>query len=211
MYEIDTEGLHQLLLEARSGVEYAWEHYDELAAREHTYTLYGPHTARLGASIPSSFTPVKARKLLKTTRRKNYLIYELDSSYNVLRTIHMLDYTKFDCTFHHFELNGVTYAYPFRKNEKKMYNDAICVLKFAEGNPVYYACAYSSFLFAQFYEYPAPEKMLVSTYRYWTNATHTQYGYPVDRNAPIGALNSPVQRHCQEEVPAYIEFSHWFE
>lgn len=211
MYEIGIDGLHQLLLEARAAAKYAREHYDAFASREHAHTLYGPSADRLGASIPSSFTPIRARKLLKNTRRRNYVIYELDSAYKVLRTIHMLDYTKTDCTYHHFELNGVTYAYPFRGNGGGMYNDEISVLKYSSGRPVYYASVASNFLFAQFYEYPVPEKMLVSTYRYWPTATHTQYGHPVDWNVPLGALNSPVQRYCKEEIPEYIEFSHWFE
>lgn len=211
MYEIGIDELQQLFIEARVVAKYAWEHYEDFASREHTYTLYGPEAYDLGASVPSSLTPIRARKLLKSTRRKNYVIYELDASYNVLRTIHMLDYTKVDCTYHHFDLDGIKYAYPFRGNGRGMYTDKITVQKYSGGLPVYYAIAANNLLFAQFYEYPEPNKMVVSTYRYFPTAQITMHGYPVDWNAPIGAPNSPVQRHCREEVPAYIEFSSWFE
>lgn len=210
MYEIGIDGLQQLLSEARSAAKYAREHYRDFASRKHTYTLYGPDAYDIGASVPSRIVPSRARKLLKSTRRKDYLVYELDKNYKILRTIHMLDYTKVDCTFHHFELNGVSYAYPFRGSGNGIYNDAIYATKYSSDKPIYYAVVRSNYLFAQFYEYSASDQMIVSTYRYSPNAKYTIHGYPVDHNAPIGALNSPVQRHCTEEVPEYIDFSQWF-
>ena len=153
--------------------------------------------------------PIQARILKKTTRRKNHLVYQLDNEYKVLRTVHVLDYTKIDCTYHHFELDGVSYAYPFRGDTNELYNDAIYVLKYINEVPVYYAVGYRNLLFAQFYEYPSSDKMIVSTYRYWPTANVTMHGCPVDRNAPVGAPNSPIQYHRTEEVPAYIDFSHW--
>lgn len=210
MYEISTDGLQQLLEEGRAAAAYAREHYEDFAARPHFYTLYGPSAHDIGASVPTKIVPPAARKLLKTTRRKNYFIYELDENYRPLRTVHMLDYVNPDCTFHHFELNGVHYAYPFRGRTGKLYSDKIYILKYAEGRPVYYGIASSNLLFAQFLEYPEADKMLVSTYRYFPTAKITMYGYPVDWNAPIGALNSPVDRHCQEECPLFLEFSKWF-
>lgn len=210
MYEIGVEELHQLFLEARSAAKYAWEHYEDLASREHTFTLYGPEAYDIGASVPSALTPIRARKLLKSTRRKNHVIYELDSSYHVLRTVHMIDYTRPDCTYHHFELNGIQYAYPFRERGNCMYTDKITVLKYDHGRPVYYAIVSRGLLFAQFYEYPEPDKMIVSTYRYFHTAKTTPYGLSVDWNAPIGTMSSPVQRHCTEETPVEIDFSKWF-
>lgn len=210
MYEIKIEGLQQLLTEARSAAAFARERYEEFAARKHTYTLYGPSAHSLGASIPSSYTPTRARKLLKTTRRRDYIVYELDEEYKVLRTVHMLDYTYPDYTYHHFELNGVSYAYPFRCRVGDLYNDKIAVMKYSANNPVYFAIASENLLFSQFYEYLSPKKMIVSTYRFFPKAKYTQYGFPVDWNAPIGELNSPVQRKCKEEVPQLIDFSQWF-
>lgn len=210
MYEIDIAGLNQLLNDARIAAKYAREHYGELASRKHTHTLYGPDTYDIGASVPSKIVPSRARKLLKNTRRKDYFAYELDEKYKVLRTIHVLDYATVDCTFHHFELNGVIYAYPFRGSGSEQYNDAIYAIKYSVGKPLYYAVARSNYLFVQFYEQLANDNMCVSTYRYSINAPKSVYGYPADHNAPIGALNSPVQRHCTEEVPEYIDFSQWF-
>jgi hypothetical protein len=210
MYEIGIEGLHQLFLEARSAAKYAREHYENFISREHAFTLYGPEAYNLGASVPSKLTPMRARKLLKSTRRKNHIIYELDSEYKVLRTIHMIDYTRADCTYHHFELDGIQYAYPFRGRDDRLYNDKITVLKYDQGRPTYYAIVSTGLLFAQFYEYPEPDKMNVSTYRYFHTAKTTMYGMPVDWDAPIGAMNSPVHRHCEEETPVEIDFSKWF-
>ena len=209
MFEIGQEELHQMFIDGRAASRYARKHYDQLAARQCVYTLYGPSCYRLGASVPSMLTPTRARKLTKKTRRKDYVIYELDASFHVLRTTHMLDYTKTDCTYHHFELNGLHYAYPFRGSENRIYNDEIAVISYTEGRPNYYGLISRCLLFVQFYEYPSSEKTLVSTYRYWPTAEYTQYGYPVDKNAPIGALNSCVQRHCKEEPLISIDFSHW--
>jgi len=210
MYEIGIDALRQLHLEAREVAKYAREHYDDFASRKHTYTLYGPEAHDIGASVPSKLTPIRARKLLKSTSRKNHIIYELNSTFQVLRTIHMIDYTRTDCTYHHFVLNGIHYAYPFRGRGRDLYTDKITVLKYADGLPVYYAIVSESLLFAQFYEYPEPDKMLVSTYRFFPSAKLTMYGLPVDWDAPIGSMNSPVQRNCTEEVPVDTSFSHWF-
>lgn len=211
MYEIGIDSLSQLLEDGRTAAEYAWKHYEELAKRKHSHTLYGPYAYDIGACIPSKMTPKRARKLTPSTRRKDYLIYQLDEEYNVIRTISMMDYSKVDCVYHHFELNGVWYAYPFRGEEKALYKDTTAILKFSDGKPVYFGLASRNLLFAQFYEYVSSEKMIVSTYRYWPTAKFTQYGYPADREAPLGALNSPVDFHCTEEVSEYIDFSHWFQ
>ena len=210
MYEIEIEKIQQLMYDARCAAKYARAHYEEFASRTHSYTLYGPDAYDIGASVPSSIVPPRARRLLKTTRRKNYLVYELNENYEILRTIHMLNYTMVDCTYHHFQLDGVHYAYPFRGSGSSMYNDTIYAIRFAENRPVYYAAVSCNLYFGQFFEYPSPDKMQVSTYRYWPTAKRTMHGYPVDRDAPLGALNSPVQRHFKEETPEYIEFSHWF-
>ena len=209
MYELDISDLMKLIYEGRAGADYAWEHRDELIAREHTYTLYGPHATLLGASIPSSLTPAKVRQLKESTRRKNYTIYELDNSCRVLRTIQMINYTKCIDTFHHFEVNGATYAYCFNKYGRPRYHDRILVLKYQNGKPIYYADTTATHIYAEFYEYLELEKLGISCYSMATNATHTQFGYPVDWSAPIGAGNSPVSCHYREETVQYIDFSHW--
>ena len=211
MFEVGVEELHKLLLAGRAASRYAIAHYDQLAARQCAHTLYGPECHALGASVPSSLTPVRARTLLSKTRRKNHVIYELDDSYDVIRTVHMLDYSNVDCTYHHFDLYGVRYAYPFRGNGNQMYNDEIAALKYVDGKPFYYALISRNLMFVQFYEYTGEDRMMVSTYRYWPTAERSQYGYPIDRNAPIGAPNSCVQRHCRDENYMPIDFSKWLE
>ena len=209
MYEIGVEELHQLLLDGLSASRYAIANYDSLAERKCKYTLYGPSCHWLGVSIPSTLIPTRARKLTQKTRRKDYVIYELDESFRILRTIHMLDYTRIDCTYHHFDLNGVHYAYPFRGNGNQRYNGEIAVMKYADDRPVCFGLIRKPLLFMQFYEYTTQNHMTVSTYRYWPTAEYTRHGYPVDKNAPIGAPNSCVQRHCREETPAITDFSRW--
>ena len=54
MYKIDIDGLERLMSKGQEGVKYAWEHYDELAARQHLYELYGAIEQPLGACIPSN-------------------------------------------------------------------------------------------------------------------------------------------------------------
>ena len=211
MYEVSIEELKQLLTEARNAAKYAREHYSELSSRSCAYTLYGADAYGIGAYVPSSMVPKSARKLLLSTRRKNYIRYDLNDQYRAVRTVHMLEYSKVDCVFYHFEMNGTCYAYPFRGNTGKIYNDAVYALKYDEKKPVSYMVAYPNFLFAQFYEYTDSGTMLVSTYRYWPTMETSLEGSRIDPAAPIGTPNSSVQRHCVEESPAYIDFSVWFE
>lgn len=211
MYEIDTEGLQQFLNDGREAAKYAWTHYEELAARKHTYTLYGPYSYHIGASVPSNLTPARDRKLSTSTRRKDYHIYHLDDKYHVIRTISILNYTNIECIYQHFELNGTIYAYPFRGDKKAMFTDEVNALSFSNGKPVFFGLLSKNFVFAQFYEYIDAGKMLVSSYQYAPNAKFSQYGHPIDPNAPVGALNSSISRHCREEKTEYIDFSQWFE
>ena len=211
MHQIGIGELHQMLIDARRVADYAQEYCEQLfGSREHTYTLYGPAAYYLGVSIPSQLTPDRARALRKKTRREKYIAYELDSEYKILRTVHIRDHTKAACIFHHFEIDGISYAFPFHGDTFDFPNSDICIMEFANEKPLYYAVASDQLLFVQFYEYISGDKMIVSTYRYWPTAPFTMHGYPVDREAPIGALNSPVQYHCTEEVPHVADFSQWF-
>lgn len=209
MYEISLDRLHQLWVEGRAAAQYAFNHYEELASRKHKYTLFGPHAFDIGVLIPSSLTPESARILRTKTRRRNYIAYELDDDCTILRSVTVLDYTRINCTYHHFEKDGVRYAYPFRGNTGMICNDTISALEYENNKPIYFASVAKSMLFIQFYEYTDENKMLVSTYRYWPNSKYTQYGYPVDRNASFDSLNSPVTRHCREEVPHFVDFAQW--
>lgn len=211
MYKTSIEELDNLLLKGRRAAEFAWEHYKELAERRHIYTLYGPEARFLGASIPSSMVPTSVRHLTKKTRRKKHVIYELDEKYNVLRTVKIINYPRIDCTYHHFVLDGVSYAFAFRGNEQSIYDNRVHAIKYEDDRPVYYAVASREFLFVQFYEYPVADKMLLSTYRYWPNATHNSRGYLINPAAPIGSDNSSVECHYTDETPQLIPFSYWFE
>lgn len=225
MYGISMNELQQLLLDRSKAHQYALDHYDELVGRKHTYTLYGPHAHWLGASIPcNTVTPKQARHLLHKTRRKNYVIYHLDEHYQVIRTIIILDYTKVDIIYHHFEIDGVVYACgfsgsmqdgeihpsPLREARISVLDDMVLFLKFQDGKPICYGNLSNTMVFVQFYEYISPERMLVSTYRYWPSAERSIYGYPIDPTAPIGALNSSVHQRFYEEAAEDTDFSRWF-
>ena len=210
MYEIDINGLDNLMETAREGLKYAWEHYDELTAREHSHVLYGTLDPPLGACMPSNLVPRRCRNLKKATRRKEYTIYPLDEFFRVLRTIDMVFYSKVDEVCHHFELKDMIFACPFSWGEKKKFDDRIHAYQFKDGKPVFFMDSMKNYLYAEFCEYVSADKMIVTRYSYWPNSEYTQSGYKADRNAPLGAPNSPVQRSCREEIPAYIDFSHWF-
>ncbi|MGN0755055.1 MAG: hypothetical protein ACI4ME_11410 [Aristaeellaceae bacterium] len=211
MYELSVAELKRMLQNGRRAEQYAWEHYEELASIQHVHTLYGPYVPGLGASIPcNTVTPKSARRLLTQTRRKDYIIYHLDDHYQLLRTIQVQDYTKITRVYHHFELDGIVYAYPFRGYEKKHAESKVHFFRYLDGKPVCYGVAYSNFVFCQFYEYVDENRMLVTTYRYFPTAKYTVHGYPVSEDAPIGALNSSVQRTFYEEIPESTDFSRWF-
>lgn len=212
MYELDRATLNTIHAEHLKAAEYAREHYAELAKRKHVYTLYGGETYSIGVQIPSKFVPKSARKLLKSTRREKYTVYELDGNYKVLRTIHMLEHgSKIDCTYHHFDLNGVHYAYPFRGDTGEEYTGQIAVLKHnQDGKPAYFALDREYQLVIELYTYPSADSMLVSTYHYHVTAETSYYGLPIDPNAPINAENSNIVHFCNEQQPNIIDFSQYF-
>ena len=209
MYKIDIDGLELLMSKGQEGLKYAWEHYDDLAARQHSYVLYGAIEQPLGACIPSNLVPRSCRTLRKKTRRKEYTIYQLDENFRVVRTIDMFNYSRVDDVCHHFVLDDMVFACSFKWGEKKKFDDRIYAYKFKDGKPIFFMDSRKSYLYVEFCEYVSADKMIVTSYSYWPNSEYTQFGYKADRNAPLGALNSPVQWSCREEIPAYIDFSHW--
>lgn len=210
MRETSIEELNQFLLDGRRAAQYAWDHYDELASREKTYTLYGPENYGIGAGMPGQFIPQHARKLSKQTRRKNYMVYELDSEYALLRTISIQDYTKTVCTYHCFELDGVRYACSFDGEQRRFFRKEVLAIGYKDGRAQYLGFLREHSLIVQFFDYPSPEKMLVTTYSYSTVSKYSSHGYLVDHNAPIGALNSPVNCSSWEEELTDTDFSKWF-
>lgn len=210
MHEINMEYLDQLILDGRSAAQYAWDHYEELIAREAVYTLYGPKDYGIGAAMPGKFISKRSRKLTKQTRRKDYIIYELDSNYKLLRTILMRNYTEVEHIYHCFELNGIQYACPFYGAQKKVLRKEVLAVGYSDAKPCFLGFLSEHSLVAQFFDYPSHDKMIVTTYSYSKVSKYSSHGYPVDYSAPIGTLNSPVNCGTWEEEMTDTDFSKWF-
>ena len=209
MIDLTLEDLKQLMSDGRHAMEYAWNHYEELAAREAVYTLYGPYAYNTGAAIPWSGTPKRARNLTLKTRRKKYLIYELDGEYKLIRIKDVFN-SVHESTYHCFELDGVQYACPFLANQRSMGFGNIMALRYKDGKPYYSASLSRSLLYIRFCEYVSEGKGLMTEYGYNPVSKYTLHGYLTDPDAPIGALNSAATRVCWEEEPVYTDFSQWF-
>ena len=210
MREISIDELNHFLQKGQEIARYAWDHYEELTARERIYTLYGPYDYGIGAGIPGKFIPPRSRNLTKQTRRKNYIIYELDSNFQLLRTITVRDQTKVESTYQCFEMDGVLYAYSFRGTEKKPFKDEVIAVFNVDQKPQYMAFLSAHRVFIHFFEQISLEKMMVTAYYYTPFSKLSPQGYPVDHSAPVGSLTSPVQRGFWEEMPLYTDFSQWF-
>ena len=210
MIEISMSELELFMQKGRYAAQYAWEHYDELSARKAKFTLYGPEAYGVGAGMPGKFVPQSVRKLMKQTRRKNYLVYELDDKYQLLRTVLVQNNEKVLYTYQCFELDGTMYCCPFLEGEKKMFRDEVLAIGPIGNRPQYLAFLRENSSIVQYFEYSAEDTMFVTTYAYSPTSIYSAHGYPVDCSAPIGALNSPVNRGCWKEPVAYTDFSQWF-
>lgn len=210
MIDLTLEDLKQLLSDGRHAREYAWNHYEELVTREPAYTLYGPYAYGTGADIPGGFTPKRARNLSLKTRRKKYIIYELDNEYKLLRATQVLD-SKSINTYHCFERNGVRYACPFLPDEKHLGFGNVIALSCKDGKPYYSGFLAKNVLIATFFEYVSAEKVLITEYTYNPVSKYATQGYLTDPDAPINAPNAAAQRLCYEEEPMYTDFSQWFQ
>lgn len=209
MIDLTIEDIKKIQLDGIEAAQYAWNHYEELTEREKVYTLYGPYACRTGADIPWGYTPKRARNLTMKTRRKKYNIYELDSEYKLLRVRQVFNSVN-DNTYECFELDGVRYAFPFLFNQKKRVPDEVVAVGYKEGRPYFSGFLSKDVVFAHFFEYISQEKVLITEYTYNPVSQYTPHGYLTDINAPIGALNSAVQRICWEEECMYTDFSKWF-
>ena len=136
--DLTMEDLKQLLADGRRAAQYAWDHYEELTARKATYTLYGPHAYGTGAAIPGKFISKRDRNLTLKTRRKQYLVYELDDEYNLLRVRHVFDQIR-DPLYECFELDGIQYACPFVVGRKVVVNNnEVLALSYQDGKPYFF-------------------------------------------------------------------------
>lgn len=202
--------LKQLIQDGRDAMQYAWDHYEELVAREAVHILYGPSDYGIGAGIPGKFIPERSRKLLKKTRRKDYIIYELDSEYKLLRTTTMRDYTTAAYVYHCFETNGMQYACAFHSDKKKIYFDEVLAVKHKNGLPCFLGFLRARSLIAEYYEYTVENKASVTAYSYAPFTVIKVNGCTVDPDAPIGAVNSAVEMGRWEIEMNYTDFSRYF-
>ena len=210
MIDLSLEDLKQLLSDGRRARQYAWDHYEELAARKAVYILYGPYAYGTGAAIPWGYTPKRARNLTLKTRRKKYIIYELDSEYRPLRVTQVLDSVNIN-TYHCFDLDGTQYACPFLPNQKEEGFGNVIAVSYKDAKPYYYAFLSQNVLFVRFCEYISQGMALMTEYGYNPVSKYTLHGYLTDPDAPIGALNSAATRICWEEDPVYTDFSQWLQ
>lgn len=205
------EEMDRLIENAQIAKQYAWEHYEELAARVPAYILYGPSANFLGAASPCSLTKAPLRKLTKKTRREKYTIYELDADHQVIRVTHVRKDGTVDCTYQVFELGGVIYGRPFDGTDKRTYPSDMEAVKIENGRPVYFTHSNPDCLFCEFYEYPSEGLRRCRQYMYHPHCELTSsYRQIPDRNAPYGAPNSPVSFYCVEDAPQMLDFSKWF-
>lgn len=209
-HKMSVDELKQLIQDGRDAMRYAWDHYEELVAREAVYTLYGPSDYGIGAGIPGKFIPERSRKLLMKTRKQNYIIYELDSQYKLLRTTTMRDYTTAAYVYHCFEMNGIQYACAFHSDKKKIYFDEVLAVKYKNGLPCFLGFLRARSLIAEYYEYTVENKASVTAYSYAPFTVIKVNGYAVDPDAPIGAVNSAVEVGRWEMEMTYTDFSRFF-
>lgn len=209
MIELTLEDLKQLLSDGRHASQYAWDHYEELAAREAVYTLYGPYWYGIGAAMPWGRVPKRARNLTQKTRRQKYIIYELDSEYKLVRARQVFNSVN-DNTYECFELDGVQYACPFAHNRRQWSGSEVIAVGCKEEKPYYLGFLRETTVIAEFFEYVSQEKVYITEYSYNPVSKYTLHGYLTDPDAPINALNAAATRICWEEEPVYTDFSQWF-
>ena len=209
MIDLTIEEIKKIQLDGRKAAQYAWDHYEELVEREKVYTLYGPYAYGIGAGIPWGFIPKSSRNLTMKTRRKNYNIYELDGEYRLLRVRQVCNSVN-NHTYECFELDGVQYACPFLFNRKERCRSEVIAVEYKDGSPCFLGFLSKNVVYAHFLENVSQEKVFITSYSYNPISEYTPHGYITDINAPIGALNSAVQRVCREEEKVYTDFSQWF-
>ena len=218
MVDLSLEELKQLLVNGRRAVQYACDHYFELVSRKAEHTLFGPYTIHIGAAMPGNSIPKRARELSLQTDKKNYLVYELDSQYRLLRTKTVFCSAQ-ENTYHCFELDGIQYAYSFSFREKhkdspetiEADTDEILAIGYKNGKPYYSGSLRKNSLNIEFYEHISEEKNLVTAYSYNPTSRYSQFGYPNNPEAKINTPNSSACSSCREQKVSYTFFSHWFQ
>lgn len=210
MVELSYNDMHRMMDAGMAAYEYAWNHYDELNGREAKYVLYSPRAYGLGVLAAGFPVSPKDRILQTKTRRKNYLQYELDENFQVLRIRHINRYNHIDCTYHLFEKEGILFARPFLQDRKGFYRKIVYAVQITNGDPVFFAEMNDKRLCVDFYAYPNPNTVAISTVLYQPNSKYTSAGQLMSFDAPYGANNSPVSLDYREEEYHRLNFADYF-
>ena len=135
---------------------------------------------------------------LRTPAKKSYTAYELDENDKVIRVTHVRKSVP-DCTYHLFEIDGITYGQPFFPDQNKPYPQAIMAIQYANGHPAYHAMTKGDhYLYAEFYDYPDPNTVHADLYLFIPEGTVAP-GVPKNFEAPFGAWDSPVTLDFYEQ------------
>lgn len=203
--------LEELLAVCQRAIQFAQDHRVVIESRPHVYTLYGPPSDLVGACAPCrSLTPIRERKLMRSTSRKDYMIYELDEKYMPIRNIRVAD-NRLLYSFHHFDYEGFRFAFNYGKYPQAVDRARIFGTKYENGKPVLFVAAQWGSLCALYFEYLSNERMEVSDYNMKAKKSRIPRDIPLDWEAPFGTENSPVQVCSYEDSVCYTDFSKWFE
>ena len=201
MREIGYNDFYDLMEKGRLARNYALMHYDELASRPAAHIWYGPSSYFLGGMVPirsKSAKALEAYSVTTSTRRKSYTAYELDENYKIIRVKHVRK-SVLDCTYHLFEIDGITYGQPFFRDQNKPYPQATMAIQYANGHPAYQAMTSGNhYLYAEFYDYPDPNTVHADLYLFIPEGTVAP-GVPKNHDAPFGAWDSPVTLDSYEQ------------
>ena len=196
--KIGYSDFYDLMKKGRLARDYALIHYDELAKRPAAHILYGPSSNYLGGMVPVRSKSPKPHLLSTHTRKKSYTAYELDENDKVIRVTHVRKSVP-DCTYHLFEIDGITYGQPFFPDQNKPYPQATMAIQYDNGHPAYHAMTKGDhYLYAEFYDYPDPNTVHADLYLFIPEGTVAP-GVPKNFEAPFGAWDSPVTLDSYEQ------------
>ncbi len=212
MIELTYDDLDCFLQDALDAFNYAELNFDSLCNRPVAYTLFGPDTHGIGAASPSHLVADKERKLALKTRRRSYTKYELDNEFQLLSN-RIVDNGSIDCSYYHFDLNGVHYARGFSGIGNTFYTDVVYCLKVENQMPIFYAEASPSFLYIEFYSYrkdSRSDEAVVTSYMYYPNRKSSDSNGLLSRDFHIADQNSPISISSYSTIIPNICFSRFF-
>ena len=213
MAELTYDDLDNIIHDALVAFEFAEHNFDKLSNRPVACKLFGPDAHGIGAVCPSHLVSDKARKLTVSTRRNSYIAYELDDNHQILSN-RIVDDGVVDCSYYHFELNGIHYARGFGGNENTFYTNVVYCLKYENQTPLFYAEASPSFLYIEFYqtrEATESRQCFVTSYLYHPKRKYSEIGVLLSRESPLGAANSPVKISTFMKKMPDVDFAKFFQ